>query len=131
MPAQVTGDPSVQLSMAPRAPLAVVSQDNIKVVNALDTGDVESLLAVSGSTATVKGRLHRLFYPKTGQALILNFSDNYKSSAAAKIPYSLFSDVPDMRPYIGKTLLVSGQVENFKGRPQVDVCSASDIKVVQ
>ena len=84
-----------------------------------------------GKTVTVNGKI--VLTKNTGKVCFLNFHPDYKKHLSAVIFSSAFQRFP-MNPenvYLNKTVLITGKIVEYEGRPEIILDSPSQIKIVQ
>jgi len=99
--------------------------------NALDAHDkaaAEKLIAKDGA---FKGKVAKLFTPRGGSVLILNFDSDYKTALTAVLKKGDFSSFPDMSQLEGKEIVVSGKFTEYKDSPQIVISDPKQIAIVK
>jgi hypothetical protein len=127
-PATTEGNAAIQSEVASSAALATVSGGGPAVAQAYDATDLDKLGGVNG-TASIKGAITNVIYPPSpGQNVTLYFGSGI--GARASIPAADFSQLPDLRNYVGKQVLITGTVEQGKRFPIITLGAATDMKQI-
>jgi DNA/RNA endonuclease YhcR with UshA esterase domain len=80
-----------------------------------------------GETATIKGRVDDLHQSGEG-SIFLNMGGKYPNQAfTAWIPPESAAQFSQPQRYEGQTISVSGKITMFKGKPEIEVTSPSQI----
>ena len=98
---------------------------------AIDAHDKTGAAKLIGLDGAFKGTVIKLFTPRTGGILILNFDSDYKTALTAVLKKSDFSKFPDMSQLEGKEIVVSGKFADFKGGAQIVLSDPKQIAVVK
>lgn len=98
---------------------------------ALDAKALDEIKKQTGKEAQVKGKVDRLFVPKGGKLVILNFAKDYKSAISAVVFKESFAVFPDLTTLEGKDVLISGQVVDYQGRPEIKLRKLDQIKLIK
>jgi hypothetical protein len=98
---------------------------------ALDAHDKDAAAKMSGKDGAIKGKVAKLFSPRGGSVLILNFDEDYKTALTAVVKKDNFSKFPDLSQLDGKEIVVSGKFTDFKGSPQIELSDPKQITVVK
>jgi DNA/RNA endonuclease YhcR with UshA esterase domain len=123
--------PATNLAVpAPGPPAAAVADAS----QPLDGRDGEPFLKREGQLAKVKGRLVRFGAAASAQVYYLDFTENYRSGLAlvffgANNPAEFRPEL--LRALVGKTVVFEGKVSTCQGRPQMEVKSLADLKIVE
>lgn len=101
------------------------------VKKALPATDLAGAKKQVGKTAAFVGTVDRAFAPKGNGLVLLNFAKDYKTAVTAVVRTEDFAKFPNLKALEGKKVLVSGKVEEYKGRPEVVLTAPTQVKVVQ
>ncbi len=123
-------DRPTQSSVAAKGAFGTVKADDAKVKTAAKASDLEAAKKKVGKTATFTGTVDRVFTPKGNGLALLNFAKDYRAALTGVVGAKDFAKLPDLQTLVGKKVMVSGMVEDYKGQPQVRLDSADDIKVI-
>jgi hypothetical protein len=113
------------------ATFATVAKADALYKRAIDAHDKLSAGKMSGKDGAFKGKVTKLFSPRGGNILILNFDDDYKTALTAVLKKDNFSKFPDLSHLEGKEIVVSGKFTEFKGSPQIELIDLKQIAVVK
>ncbi len=85
-----------------------------------------------GYDVTVEGRIVDTHLIDSGAICFLNFKQNDREAFYLAMFEAAFADLPQPPQdyYLGKTIRVTGLVKTHRGRPQIEVHSLDQIKVV-
>jgi len=126
------GKEASQKSVASKtAKFESVAKTDALYKNALDAHDkaaAEKLIAKDGA---FKGKVAKLFTPRGGSVLILNFDSDYKTALTAVLKKGDFSGFPDMSQLEGKEIVVSGKFTEYKDSPQIVISDPKQIAIVK
>ena len=83
-----------------------------------------------GQIVTVEGTISDVHHAKSGRATFLNMGGRYPNNVFTAV---IFADdaskFPDVDSLIGKTVGISGSIGVYKGRPEIILNDAAQIKV--
>lgn len=80
-----------------------------------------------GETATVTDKVEDAYQAKGGN-IFLNMGGKHPNEAfTVFVPASASAEFKDVKIYDGKTVSVTGKIEDHKGKPQISIKSPSDI----
>ena len=80
-----------------------------------------------GETATVTGKIEDAYQAKGGN-IFLNMGGRHPNETfTIFVPASAASEFKDVKAYDGKTVSVTGKIEEHKDKPQIAIRSSSDI----
>jgi len=120
-----------QSSLASKtAQFGTVSKADHQYQQALDAKDLKAAVKLVGKTGAFKGTIAKVFAPESGNLVILNFADDYKTALTAVIKKEDFSRFPDLQTLKGKPVLVSGKFIDYKGQPEVALTGPEQIKTI-
>ncbi|MDL5045403.1 hypothetical protein QQ054_05030 [Oscillatoria amoena NRMC-F 0135] len=115
-----------------------VAQDNDPDVLKFDALQGVEMMDKIGASAVVEGTVQQVTQGKTGKATFINFASYSKDSKDFHLV--VFDKTTKGNPHgwseflknlSGKTIRVSGTLEEFKGRPQIVIQSMEQIEVVE
>jgi hypothetical protein len=116
---------------AKSARFATVSAADKSVTEALKATDLENAKKLTGKAGTFTGTVTKVFAPKSNSLVILNFASDYRTAVTAVVRYRSFSTFPALSSLEGKKVLVSGTIFNYQNRPEIELKSLSQIKIVK
>ena len=106
---------------------------------ALAVDDLDTLRAHLGETVDVRGTPTGTGHSKTGSVTYLNFGPAHKALSAVAFLSATASSDPgarkvrgedDLKPFVGKAVIVHGKLADYKGDPQIVLDSIDQIKLV-
>jgi hypothetical protein len=123
--------PTNQVASAAVAPAPAATADSLQP---LDGRDGEPFLKREGQIAKVKGRIVRFGTAASAHIYYLDFTTNYRAGLSlvffeAHNPAEFRPEI--LRTYVDKTLVIEGKVTTYQGRPQIEVTSLADLKIVE
>jgi outer membrane receptor protein involved in Fe transport len=98
---------------------------------ALEAGDLAAARKLIGKRGTFRGTVARVFTPKGGNLVILNFAEDYKTAVTAVLRKPDFSRFPDLGGLPGKEILVTGKLVDYEGRPEIELKTPGQIRLVR
>ncbi|MEP6946892.1 MAG: hypothetical protein ABJA02_13305 [Acidobacteriota bacterium] len=98
---------------------------------AIDAHDLKSAAGMVGKTGAFKGTITKLFSPKGGSLVIINFDRDYKTALTAVVKKSNFAKFPDLSTLEGKKVLITGKFTSFHDATEIDLTDPADIKIVE
>jgi hypothetical protein len=116
---------------AKNAAFATVSSGDKSVTEALKATDLESAKKQTGKAGAFTGTVTKVFAPKSNALVILNFASDYRTAVTAVVRQRSFGTFPALSSLEGKKVLVSGTVTNYQNRPEIELKSLSQIKIVK
>lgn len=82
-----------------------------------------------GETATVTDKVESAFQAKGGN-IFLNMGGRHPDETfTVFVPASAAAEFKDIKMYDGKTISVTGKIEDHKGKPQISIKSPSEITI--
>ena len=120
-----------QKSVASKAAFGTIASADAKVKSASDPKDLTKAGKMAGKTGIFSGMVAQVYAMKGNNMVLLNFDKDYKAAVTGVVRAKSFSKFPDLETLKGKKVLVSGKVEDYKGRPEIVLDSLDDIKIVK
>jgi endonuclease/exonuclease/phosphatase family metal-dependent hydrolase len=118
--------------------LAVVAAPNVPVdlPGVLAASDDAAIRAAIGKNAVVKGKVSQVGSTKTGTMTFINFEGSARGQFVAIVKKDFLPGVAavvggDIASLVGKTVEVKGELIVYKDTQEIELRSASDIKIVQ
>ncbi len=108
-----------------------VPAGDASVKKALPATDLAGAKKQVGKAAAFVGTVDRTFTPKGNGLVILNFAKDYKTAVTGVVRAKDFAKFPDLKALQGKKVLVSGTVQDYKGRPEIALSAPSQVKIVK
>ena len=125
-------DRPAQAAVASKATaFASVPASDASVKKALAATDLAGAKKQAGKPASFVGTVDRTFTPKGNGLVILNFAKDYKTAVTGVVRANDFAKFPDLKALQGKKVLVSGTVQDYKGRPEIALSAPSQVKIVK
>ncbi|MBC8104643.1 MAG: hypothetical protein H7Z41_18880 [Cytophagales bacterium] len=113
------------------ATFAVIAATDKSVAEALKATDLEAAKKLSGKKGAFTGTVTKLFAPGGNNLVILNFALNYRNAITAVVRWRSFDVFPPLTSLENKKVLVTGTFTNYEGRPEIELTSLSQIKIVK
>jgi bisphosphoglycerate-independent phosphoglycerate mutase (AlkP superfamily) len=113
------------------AKFETVAKTDALYTGAIDAHDKVAAGKMIGKDGTFKGKVAKLFSPRGGSVLILNFDSDYKTALTAVLKKADFSKFPDMSQLEGKEIVVSGKFSDYKDSPQIVLSDLKQIAVIK
>jgi hypothetical protein len=110
---------------------AAVSAADKSVTGALKATDLEGAKKQIGKAGAFTGTVTKVFVPKGNALVILNFASNYRTAVTAVVRQRSFSIFPALSFLEGKKVLITGTVTDYQDRPEIELTSLSQIKIVK
>jgi hypothetical protein len=103
----------------------VYSEDDLTVISYKDVDDY------IGMVTRVRGKI--VSTKNTGKAIYLNFDENWKKYLTVVF---FANDLPDFEDkpeefYLNKTIIVTGRVKQYHGKPEIVISSGEQIELVK
>ncbi|BCM88539.1 hypothetical protein IAD21_00372 [Abditibacteriota bacterium] len=128
-PAKPKGPTQAQL--ARKGAFPSVSASDASVKSALPATDLVKAKAKLNKTATFVGTVTDVFAPKNGKRVLLDFAPDYKKAVIGLVDAKSFKTFSDLKQLKKKRVLLSGKVIDYKGQIQVELTTASAIRLVK
>jgi hypothetical protein len=113
------------------ATFGTVAKTDAIYTGALDAHDKEGAVKLTGKKGAFKGTVSKVFAPRGGNIVILNFDDNYKTAMTAVLKKSDFSKFPDVSKLVDQEIVVSGKFIDYKGSPEIELSDVKQIAIVK
>ncbi len=108
-----------------------VAKTDAAYTAAIDAHDKEAAAKMTDKEGSFKGKVAKLFFPRGGGIVILNFDKDYKTAMTAVLKKSDFSKFPDITQLDGKEIVVSGTFIDYQGNPEIILSDPGQIKIVK
>ena len=118
-------------SASKKAKFETVAKTDALYTSAIDAHDKAAAAKMIGKDGAFRGKVAKLYTPRGGNLVILNFDDNYKTALTAVLKKSDFSSFPDLSQLEGKHIVVSGTFVDFKGNPEIELTDPKQIAIVK
>lgn len=116
---------------AKSAHFGTVAATDKAVTGAIKATDLEGAKKLTGKAGAFTGTVTKVFAPKSNALLILNFASNYRTAVTAVVRQRSFSTFPTLSSLEGKKVLITGTVTDYQNRPEIELTSLSQIKIVK
>ncbi len=113
------------------ATFATVAATDASVKKATDATKLEALKKLLDTDGAIVGTVSAIYVPDSGKMAILNFAEDHWKAATVIVRERDFAKFPVLRILVGKKVLVTGRVTEFKNKPQMDMTALSQIKIVK
>jgi DNA/RNA endonuclease YhcR with UshA esterase domain len=113
------------------AKFASIAATDGSVKDALKADDLDGAKAKQGKQGAFTGKIVKVFAPKSNAIVILNFHEDYKKAVTAIVEAKNFDKFPRLAELKGKTVLVTGKFDAFKGAPQIALKTPDQLKIVK
>lgn len=113
------------------AKFGTIAKTDDAVKSALEAHDLKAAAGLVGKSGSFAGTVTKIFTPKSGSLVILNFDKDYKTALTAVIKRSDWSKFPDLAKLEGKKVVVSGKFVDFRGATEIDITGPDQIKIVE
>jgi bisphosphoglycerate-independent phosphoglycerate mutase (AlkP superfamily) len=113
------------------AKFETVAKTDKAYTSAIDAHDKKAADKMVGQDGAFKGKVAKLFSPRGGSVLILNFDSDYKTALTAVLKKGDFSKFPDMSQLEGKEVVVTGKFSEFKGSTEIVLTDPKQISLVK
>ena len=120
-----------QASVARGAALAAVPASSPAVSRALDARKLDAARKMVGKATAFTGTVTKVFSSKGNSVTMLNFAPNYRAAIVAVVRPAAYARFPNLQTLTGKRVWLSGKVVLYKGRPEIELLSPSQIKLVR
>ncbi|MES2463649.1 MAG: hypothetical protein V4671_24000 [Armatimonadota bacterium] len=122
---------SQEESAAKNVPFATISAADKAVTGASKATDLEGAKKLTGKAGAFIGTVTKVFAPRGNALVILNFASDYKTAVTAIVRQRSFSTFPALSSLEGKKVLISGTVSNYQNRPEIELTSLSQVKILK
>src|SRR5262245_15985507 len=99
----------------------------------IDASEMAKLKELVGKEAVVKGKVHEVFVPASGNVAVLNLGPDFKTCfkvAIFKANFGKFGGLDEIKKqFKDKKVQVEGKVELYREQPQIVVTVPSQLKV--
>ena len=113
------------------AKFETIAKTDAAIKSALDAHDLKPAAGLVGKSGSFTGTVTKIFTPKSGSIVILNFDQDYKTALTAVVKRSDWGKFPDLAKLEGKKVVVSGKFVDFHGATEIDLTAPDQIKIVE
>ena len=96
--------------------------------SALDAKNLAGAEKLVGKTGAFQGTVSAVYSPKNHAVVIIDFDRDYKQALTAIARPASYAKLPDLATLKGKHILVSGPFKDYKGKPEIEITAAMQIK---
>ena len=100
------------------------------MTTATSAKDLKATIALEGKQGVFTGTVAKVYIPESNSIVVLDFAKDYDTALTAVVKPDAYKVFPDLNKLNGKTIVITGPVTEFHGRPQVVLSQLSQIKVV-
>ncbi|MBW3638131.1 MAG: hypothetical protein KY445_16930 [Armatimonadetes bacterium] len=118
-----------QSKVALKGAFPVVASKQLQ--GAVAATDLAAARKLVGKNALFVGVVNRVFAPRSGSIVLLNFAPNYKMALVGAVKAADFKKFPPLQSLQNQKVALSGKVISYKGRPEIELTSAGAIRVVK
>ena len=120
-----------QASLAAKTAFATIVPTDPALAKATAANDLEAVRKLSGKEGALQGAIAKVYVSDGNGIVILNFAKNFREAATAVVKPANYSKFPDLLTLNNKKVLVTGRVREFRGRPEIELTEAAQVKVVK
>lgn len=120
-----------QSSIDAKSAFPTVSAGDKHVKTALNASDLAGAGKLIGKKGAFTGTVSQVYSPRDHDIVILDFAQNYRSALTAIVKPDNYGKLPDLKGLVGKHVLVTGNFSAFEGRPQLEIVSPGQVKIVR
>lgn len=113
------------------ARFGTVAKKSADYRNARDAKDLADAKKRLGQRAAFRGTVAQVFSPKGHSVVLLNFAKDYQAALTAAVRKEQFGRFPDLNSLKGKDVVVTGPVVDYKGRPELELTSPEQVRLVR
>lgn len=137
-------DDKFESENATQAPVPTAAEKLPRTITSAEAGqlkprsadDVAALQKLDGKSVAVRGQVHSVYIPKSGNPVILNLGTDFKTCVKAVIYDRKFrewnlSATEIGQLYEGQEVVIEGDVSIYKELPQVEINSPTTVRVVE
>jgi hypothetical protein len=129
--AQQPRNPSQSAVAARNVKFATVAKADREYREARDAKDLAGAGKLIGKRSAFRGTVAKVFAPRSGNLVILNFAADYKTAITGVVKQEDFARFPDLQALQGREVLLSGPVVDYQGRPEVVLSRPEQVKIVK
>ncbi len=120
-----------QASLAAKTAFVTLAPTDPALAKATAANHLEAVRKLSGKESTLEGTVAKVYVADGNGIVILNFSKNFREAATAVVKPSNYAKFPDLLTLNGKKVSVTGRVREFRGRPEIELTDAAQVKIVK
>jgi hypothetical protein len=137
-------DDKFESENATQAPVPTAAEKLPRTITSAEAGqlkprsadDVAALQKLEGKSVTVRGKVHSVYIPKSGNPVILNLGADFKTCLKAVIYDRKFRDwnlsaAEIGQLYEGKEVVAEGEISIYRDLPQLEINSPAVLRVVE
>jgi len=121
---------AAQSAVALKGDFTTVEDGSSAVKTAVSAKDLKAAAALEGKQGVFTGTVVKVYIPESNSIVVLDFAKDYDTALTAVVQPDAYKVFPDLNKLNGKTIVITGPVTEFHGRPQVVLSVLSQIKVL-
>ncbi len=98
---------------------------------AIDAKNLTLAMKTVGKVAVFSGTVVKVYAPKSGAMVLLNFDKNYKNALVGSVKARDFRRFPDLNSLEGQRVALRGKVVLYKGAPEIELSQSGAIRLVK
>lgn len=126
-----TPGPTSQCTLAAKTSWPTVPASDPAVRSALEAKEITKAVALVTREGGFTGTVASVYVAPNDRLIIVNFAKDYSKAVTAVMYPSAYPNFPDMRKLEKKRVLVTGQWKLYRGRPEIILRNAGQIRVVR
>lgn len=120
-----------QSAVAAKTGFSTVSASSGEVKRAVKATDLAGATKLVGKNGSFTGTVSQVYSPSDHDIAILDFAQNYRSALTAIVKPANYAKLPNIDGLAGKTVLVSGKFIAYEGKPEIEITSPAQVKIVK
>ncbi len=109
-----------------------ISAGSSAVRHALSASNLKAAAKLEGKQGSFVGKVVSVYIPSNKSVVLLDFAKPYYKAISAALKPAYYSQFPDMRSLLGKTVLLTGRLSLYnKKQLEIVLQRPSQIRVVQ
>jgi hypothetical protein len=130
--AAASAQDSPQSSAASKtAKFGTVAKTDAAYTGAIDAHDKSGASKMIDKKGAFKGTVSKVFAPRGGNLVILNFDDNYKTAMTALAKKGAYTKFPDLEKLVDQEVDVTGNIVDITGNPEMELTDPGQIFIVK
>jgi DNA/RNA endonuclease YhcR with UshA esterase domain len=117
-----------QSTVATKTPFATAAAAAAK--GALDAKNLAGAEKLVGKPGAFQGTVSAVYSPKNHAVVILDFDREYDQALTAIALPASYAKLPNLATLKGRHVLISGQFKEYKRKTEIEIDSASQIKLL-
>jgi hypothetical protein len=129
-PSHTNATSPAQSSVALNGVFTTVEDGSSSVKTAVSAKDLKAAASLEGKQGVFTGTIAKVYIPGSNSIVVLDFAKDYDTALTAIVKPEAYKVFPDLNKLNGKTIVISGPVTEYHGRPQVVLSELNQIKAV-